>query len=68
MAVPPAEPGPVFCFPCGKPVLLRDRTRSKIGGWCCAACCPVAPRVPRVLNAKRDEIPPGAAYTNLPKD
>jgi hypothetical protein len=37
-AVPQAEPGLVYCFPCGKPVLLRSRTWSETGGWCCAAC------------------------------
>jgi hypothetical protein len=28
----------VYCFPCGKPVLLSERTWSDAGGWCCAAC------------------------------
>jgi hypothetical protein len=36
--VPATGPAPVYCFPCGRPVLPRDRTWSEAGGWCCAAC------------------------------
>jgi hypothetical protein len=57
--VPPTEPGLVYCFPCGQPVLPRDRTWSETGGWCCATCCPAAPRV---LNVKQGEIPLDAVY------
>jgi hypothetical protein len=43
----PARPGPVYCFPCGKPVLLRDRTWSEARGWCCATCSPAVARAAR---------------------
>jgi hypothetical protein len=43
----PARPGPVYCFPCGKPVLLCDRTWSEARGWCCATCSPAVARAAR---------------------
>ncbi len=36
--IPATEHALVYCFPCGKPVLLGDRTWSEAGGLCCAAC------------------------------
>jgi len=47
VAVPPAGPGLIYCFPCGKPVLQRDRTWSEACGWCCATCCPAVAKVVR---------------------
>lgn len=32
------QPGPTYCFPCGKLVLPSDRTWSDARGWCCPAC------------------------------
>jgi hypothetical protein len=46
-AVPPAGAAPVYCFPCARPVLLRDRTWSEARGWCCATCSPAVARAPR---------------------
>jgi hypothetical protein len=47
VAVPPAGPGRFYCFPCGRPVLLRDRTWSEARGWCCATCSPAVARAAR---------------------
>jgi hypothetical protein len=46
-ALPPAGPAPVYCFPCGKPVVLRDRAWSQARGWCCATCRPAVARAVR---------------------
>ncbi len=40
-ALPP--PVQVFCFPCGKSVMRRDRVWSDVRGWCCPSCCPTEP-------------------------